>query len=88
VPPPPSFVGSNYFCDTAVETVQRGWHFNDPLWDGKGCPSNSTCCSFNNPPWFIATLPQHTTDDIEVRICERSDTVDDTAIIMLNLYVR
>ena len=88
VPPPPSFVGSNYFCDTAAETRQDGWHLDDPLWDGKGCPSTSTCCSFNNPPWFIATLPQHTSDDIEVRICERSDGDDDTAIILLNLYVR
>ena len=88
VPPPPSFVGSNYFCDTAVETTQRGWHLDDPLWDGEGCPSNSTCCSFNNPPWFIATLPQHTSDDIEVRICDAPNIYDDTAIIMLNLYVR
>ena len=89
VPSPPPFVGNNYFCDTAVETRQDGWHLDDPLWNGKGCPSASTCCSFNNPPWFIATLPQHTTDDIEVRICDnQSNQYDDVAIILLNLYIK
>ena len=89
VPPPLSFVGSNYFCDTAAETRQSGWHLNDPLWDGEGCSSTSTCCSFNNPPWFTATLPQHTTDDIEVRICDNdSNQHDDTAIVLLNLYIK
>ena len=68
----PSFVGNNYFCDTGntgpffqSSTV----YADDPLWDGEGCEFTSTCCEFNNPPWFCMTLPQPTTDDIELRIC-------------------
>ena len=93
VPPPPSFVGNNYFCDTGLgggEPIQNGWQLGDPLWDGEGCPSTSTCCSFNNPPWFSTTLPQNTTDDIEVRIChhDSSGGDDNTAIIQLDLYIK
>jgi len=85
VPPPPSFVGNNYFCDTAAETHVNGWHPDDPLWDGQGCPSTSICCSFNNPPWFSTTLPQSTTDDIEVRTCNSHDFI---TIILLDLYIK
>ena len=92
VPPPPSFVGNNYFCDTGAREglTMNGWHTNSPLWDGQGCPSTSTCCSFNNPPWFSTTLPQSTTDDIEVRICRVTGSNDDdnTAIILLDLYIK
>ena len=33
-----------------------------------GCSGGSSCCQFNNPPWFCKTLPQ-STDDLEIRIC-------------------
>ncbi len=39
------------------------------IWDGAGCGGTSTCCQFNNPPWFCKQLPQPTTDDIELRLC-------------------
>ena len=88
VPPPPSFVGNNYLCETAHMVLPfTSWFREDPLWDGEGCPSTSTCCSFNNPPWFSTTLSQSTTDDIEVRICHHHDDGDNTAIILLDLYV-
>ena len=78
----PPFVGNDYFCDTAVRgsTYTREFFYaDDPLWDGQGCGGNSTCCEFNNPPWFFKQLPQPTTDDIELRIChyyyaEKNDT--------------
>ena len=47
-------------------------HLNheDPLWDGVGCGSASTCCSFNNLPWFMRDLlAPGITDDIELRLC-------------------
>ena len=57
--PPPSFVGNDYFCETGVPPG-RGWNFtfyaDDPLWDGQGCGPTSTCCTFNNPPWFCKQL--------------------------------
>ena len=66
----PSFVGNRYFCDTGNHGTMHNdsaVYLNDPLWDGEGCGPNSTCCKFNNPP--CTTLPQPTTDDMELRIC-------------------
>ena len=66
---PPSFVGNDYFCDTGSrETYTSRLYVEDPLWDGAGCGPQSTCCSFNNPPWFYKQLPRPTTDDIEMRV--------------------
>ena len=82
----PSFIGDNYFC----ETGNRGESFyfdtvftDDPLWDGSGCGSSSSCCEFNNPPWFCATLPQPTTDDLELRICRDEGSNSEDIIISL-----
>ena len=72
-----SFVGNDYFCDSGNhdEVVPSIFHSNDPLWDGQGCDPISTCCQFNNPPWFCKTLPRSTTDDLEVRICNGGYTL-------------
>ena len=70
--PVPSYVGSDYFCDTGAATSPyptNTLYTDDPLWDGKGCGSSSTCCSFNNPPWFIKDLPSNTSENIEMRVC-------------------
>ena len=86
----PSFVGEDYFCDTAIRGGSYTWgHFyaDDPLWDGQGCGSISTCCSFNNPPWFCKQLPKPTTDDIELRICNGSAD-DDTPFEMVDMYIK
>ena len=87
----PSFVGEDYFCDTAIRggSWTDGFLYpNDPLWDGQGCGSASTCCQFNNPPWFCKQLPQPTTDDIELRLCEFSrPSVDDSPIEIVEIYV-
>ena len=77
---PPSVVGNDYFCDTAVwgsSTAEGVFHPDDPLWNGQGCASISNCCEFNNPPWFCKQLPQSTTDNIEFRLCENSVPEDD-----------
>ena len=68
----PSWVGNDYFCDSGNPGpgFNHGTDYSgDPLWDGQGCPSTSTCCQFNNPPWFCKQLQQPMTDSIEVRIC-------------------
>ena len=91
VPPPPQFVGNDYFCDTAVATAPTTQIFynSDPLWDGAGCGPQSTCCSFNSPPWFYKQLPQTTTDDIEMRVCRDSGSAnEDIAIEIVELYVQ
>ena len=87
----PSFIGNNYFCDTGnpgpgvslTEVYQ-----DDPLWDGEGCGPSSTCCQLNNPPWFCTTLPQPTTDDIELRNCANEGTSnEDTLVQLVDIYV-
>ena len=58
--PIPSFVGDDYFCDTGSHNrfQYNTLYSADPLWDGAGCGPQSTCCSFNTPPWFYKQLPQ------------------------------
>ena len=88
-----NFVGNDYFCDSGnrANTLNPfSFYSNDPLWDGQGCGPTSTCCQFNNPPWFYKTLNQSTTDDLEVRIChdDPDDPTEDTPIQLLQLYVQ
>ena len=93
----PSFIGNDYFCDTAFEI---GWNIvpnyqsiqvSDPLWDGEGCGPTSTCCYDPdrevNPPWFVKTLSTPTSDDIEMRLC-RPDGGGTTPIEIVELYVQ
>ena len=85
------FVGNDYFCDTGYHrsgTTPLNAIFSDPLWDGAGCGGSSTCCSFNNPPWFCKTLPQPTTDDLEVRNCDSGRERRDTLVQLLEIYVQ
>ena len=77
----PPFIGQDYFCDTGS---RNAWKYtcypDDPLWDGAGCGPTSSCCSFNNPPWFCKQLPQPTTDDIELRLCADGSSLNDEDI--------
>ena len=87
---PPNFVGDDYFCDTGSRNTFdfSTFYGDDPLWDGAGCGPTNTCCSLNNPPWFLKQLPSTTTDDIEMRMChdEHLDN-EDTPIEIIELYV-
>ena len=91
---PPSFVGNDYYCETGIDYsfghVQGAFYEDsDPLWDGEGCGSTSTCCDFNNPPWFCKQLPEPTTEDIEVRVCDQQGTQsDDTPFELIEIYIR
>ena len=89
--PAPSFVANDYFCDTANENNVGGYRFyaDDPLWDGAGCGPADTCCSLNNPPWFMKQLSSSTTDEIEMRMCnDESYTNEDTPIEIIELYIQ
>ena len=84
----PPFVGGDYFCESGVNSgSSRGFHPDDPLWDGEGCSSSSSCCSFNNPPYFIKQLPSPTSDPIEARLC-RLDGDEDSPVEFMELYVK
>ena len=86
----PSFIGQDYFCETGSTYQARNQFYHaDPLWDGSGCGSTSSCCGFNNPPWFCKQLPQPTTDDIEMRVCVDQHTGDeDVALESVEIYVQ
>ena len=87
---PPSFVGTDYFCDTATtEAWQHKVYTDDPLWDGDGCGAANTCCSLNNPPWFSKQLPSTTTGNIEMRICrDEVSTNEDILIETIELFIQ
>jgi hypothetical protein len=86
----PVFIEQDYFCDTGSTYGWRHQFYHaDPLWDGSGCGPTSSCCGFNNPPWFCKQLPQPTTDDIEMRVCVDQATSDeDVAIEDVEIYVQ
>ncbi len=86
----PPFIGQDYFCETGIQQAASFIFYpDDPLWDGQRCGGNSTCCEFNNPPWFCKQLPQSTTDDIELRICADQDTNDeDTPLEFVEIFVQ
>ena len=88
--PIPPYVGNDYFCDTASESrYQYKFYPNDPLWDGQGCGRLNTCCSFNNPPWFMKELPSSTSDDIEMRLCaDEIRSNEDIPVESVELYVQ
>ena len=84
-------IGNDYFCDTGNTGSRIGSTFftDDPLWDGAGCSGGSTCCEFNTPPWFCKTLPQPTTNDIEIRLCFSNGSSDeDTPIQLIEIYTQ
>jgi len=87
--PIPPYVGRDYFCDTASENhYQFKFYPSDPLWDGQGCGRLNTCCSFNNPPWFMKELPSSTRDNIEMRLCAGGGrTEEDINFEAIELYV-
>ena len=86
----PTFVGGNYFCDSGNTSPQHPGgvvYSQDPLWDGQGC-AFGTCCEFNNPPWFCTTLPQPTTDDIEMRLCrDESNLTEDVIVFLVDINI-
>ena len=89
----PSFVGTDYFCETGVpagEAFQYIFYPDDPLWDGSGCGSaGSACCTLNTPPWFCKQLSQRSTSDLELRICGSTTVaIEDTAIELIEIYVK
>ena len=88
----PVFVGNDFFCESGLHSPWSSQYIlypSDVLWDGQDCISASTCCQFNNPPWFTKNLPAATTDDIELRICaDGLPTHDDIPIELIELYVQ
>ena len=87
--PSPSFVGHNYYCESAswYQSDYDTCYFNDTLWDGEGCVDN--CCDDTTQPWFYRQLKQTTQDDIEARICSHGTFSERSTLIdQLELYIQ
>ena len=86
-----NFVGTHFYCESGNPTrnYPYKWYLEDPLWDGAGCTSGSSCCSDSGLPYFHRVLPRTTTDNIEVRIClDEVTSNEDIGLEELELYVR
>ena len=88
VNPPSSFVGNNYYCESAPWYFSLHlYFFNDTLWDGAECVDR--CCNNTTQPWFYRQLNQTTQDDIEARICAGDSFLYGATLIdQLELYIQ
>ena len=86
---PPSYVGTDYYCDTATVTYGSSqWYTNNTLWDGKDCYPGSNCCASTQMPWFLKSLEQETSNDITVRWCaDRSLSSTNIGTEFLEIYI-
>ena len=88
----PPFMNNSYFCDTGDlnrTSSQSMLYSNQPLWEGRGCGSNSSCCQFNSPPWFCTTLSEPTSDELEFRIMLSEPSYDEDVIVsLIDVYVQ
>lgn len=85
---PPPFVGNDYFCESGRHSeyynTNAFYVFPEHLWDGLGC--TLSCCQRE---YFTKTLPARTTDNIEIRVCGRSEYVySDSPIDQVEMYVQ
>uniref|UniRef100_A0A1X7UDL9 Fibrinogen C-terminal domain-containing protein n=1 Tax=Amphimedon queenslandica TaxID=400682 RepID=A0A1X7UDL9_AMPQE len=88
----PSYVGNDYYCESGALSstfFTNDFFPNDTLWDGQQCDNlEFPCCSNSTIPWFIKTLPQSVTDDIELRMCSSGGYPDEaTPIDIIEIYI-
>ena len=94
----PPFVGNDYYCESGRFDNSYPvdyFFFNDPLWDGQQCNSDeSTCCTTPNMPWFIKTLNETVSNDIQLRVCGYGCANNsciyyyDTPLDFIELYIK
>ena len=78
----------NFFCDGVSRFRLRLGLCNTTrlLWNGGSC---TNCGSSDNPPWFYRQLQDHTTDNIEVRVCrDQGASSEDVAIEAFEIYIQ
>jgi len=88
---PLPFVGDHYYCESGTTggPAQGTYFTGDPLWDGKGCDNQNTCCTQPNLPWFFRQFPLTNSEDIEARICYNQLFSDESVLVKeLQLYVQ
>ena len=90
-PAPPSFVGSNYYCESGAGNSSLKVYITYLTHCGtvQVNHSASNCCSNTDQPWFHHQLSNITQDDIEVRICRDNSFSDEGILVdMLELYIQ
>ena len=87
---PPSFVGSDYYCESGNPALQMTPYNCDVLWDGQQCGGNEvTCCNQTNLPWFCKNFSTPFSQDLEVRICmDQSLSDENLALEFFELYIQ
>ena len=87
----PSFIGSNYYCESGIASGYPNsvLYANDPLWDGQQCGGlEGPCCNNPKMPWFIKTLNETTTEDIELRVmADEGTSNEDIPLAIIELYI-
>ena len=89
---PPSFVGSNYYCESG--NPGSGWsnvlYSSDLLWDGKNCgTASATCCTDQKQPWFCKRLSSSVVGDLEMRVCtDEATNNEDIGLQSFEFYVQ
>ena len=88
----PSFVGSDYYCESGCPSNcgSMTFHSTDVLWDGQQCGNTLTnCCNNPDQPWFHKVLDTPSPDDIEIRLCIDQPTSDENVLVSLyDIYVK
>lgn len=86
---PPSFVGNDYYCDSANPDTRWSdkWYLNEVLWDGK-CYVKSNCCKRPDLPYFVKSLGQSVKDALEVRLCRDEGQQENVGLQSMKLFVR
>ena len=88
---PPSFVGSNYYCESG--NPGSSWSnvlYNNLLWDGKNCgAASASCCTDQRQPWFCNRLSSPTVGDLEMRVCTNEPSNnEDIGLQSFEFYVQ
>ena len=88
---PPVFVKEHYHCESGGGNGESHSMFyqSDPLWDGRGCPSTSNCCSTLGAPWFYRHFTEPEQGAVEMRICrDEAYSNEATPLEQVELYVQ
>ena len=87
---PPSYVGDNYYCESATQYSPPGrWFTNNTLWDNQDYYPGSNCCNNPRAPWFVRALATPTRDDVEIRWCTAQGVYKDrvgTELVEIYVY--
>ena len=80
----PSFIGTDYFCETATSDKE----VDTPLWDGLNCIDGSECCDYGTPPYFQRVLSPSYDNIVAKLSVEKNIFEADIAIYFMEIFVR